>query len=66
MPKWQPEVITSNFKVSVDEANILLEELAIIFYDYFASLEKSNNKTRLTESKLKEENDFVKRTGSDG
>ena len=66
MPKWQPEVKTSNFKVSEDEANILLEELAIIFYDYFASLGKSNNKTKPTESKLKEENDFFKRTGSDG
>ena len=65
MPKWQPEAMLKEYKVSLEDANILLEELAEIFYDYFASLENLK-KTGSAESKPKEDDDFFKRTGSDG
>jgi len=67
LAKWKPELRLSAFKVSEDDSEILVEELAEIIYDFIASSENSIKASNLTESKLKkEEKTLLERTGSDG
>jgi len=68
LAKWVPELRLRAFRVSDEESEILVEDLARIIYDCIASSEKSNlvKSSVTTESKLNEENKFFKKVGSDG
>ena len=67
MARWQPSVVLTTFRLEPKERENLLEELAELFYDVFASSVKDSILTKTTESKPKEVGDDpLERTGSDG
>lgn len=65
MAKWTPKLRLTRYEIEVEEAEILVEELAQILYDEIAS---SKNKSNLvsTESKTNKGDKPLERTGSDG
>jgi hypothetical protein len=65
LAKWSPGLRLTTYKITAEEAEILVEELAEIIYDEIASLENKSNLVP-TESKTNEDNEILERTGSDG
>ncbi|MCB0413223.1 MAG: hypothetical protein KDD50_02750 [Bdellovibrionales bacterium] len=64
--RWQPSVTISTFRLEPKERENLLEELAELFYDVFASSVRKPILTKTTESKPEQKEETLERTGSDG